>query len=278
MAELGLVAALLGGVLTLLSPCSVLLLPAFFAYTFVTPGRMLARIMAFYLGLLTMLVPLGVAASTAGAFVNEHRDVLVVVMSSLIIVLGLMQASGVSLQLVRVSARPRGDGMGSVFVLGLVYGVAGVCSGPILGSVLAVAALQGDQVRGGALLAVYAAGMVLPLLVLAPLWDRWGARRRFLTPRTVTVGPIVTSTTNVAAGLVLVVVGTIFLFSEGSAGLFGVLSIDEQFAAESWVQRVGSQVPDEVLLAIGLLVAALAVVVWRVRARTRSATSSQVER
>lgn len=34
----GLLGALVGGVLTLLSPCSVMLLPAFFSYAFTSPA------------------------------------------------------------------------------------------------------------------------------------------------------------------------------------------------------------------------------------------------
>ena len=41
--NLTLLGAFLGGILTLLSPCSVMLLPAFFAYAFSSPGALLAR-------------------------------------------------------------------------------------------------------------------------------------------------------------------------------------------------------------------------------------------
>lgn len=271
MGELSLAAALLGGVLTLLSPCSVLLLPAFFAYTFVTPGRLAGRIVVFYAGLLLTLVPLGVAAASAGAFVNDHRPALVTGLSLLIIGLGVLQTIGVSPRLLRISSMPRGEGVGAVFALGLVYGIAGVCSGPILGSVLAVAALQGDRVQGGVLLAVYAAGMVLPLVVLVPLWDRLRTRRRWLTPRSISFGPVVTTSTNLVSGLVLVSVGVIFALTEGTAGLVGVLSIDDQFVAEVWARRVGDVVPDEVLLGVLVLLVAIVLTVRRWRsARSRS--------
>ena len=42
-ADVGYVAALVGGVLALLSPCGALLLPSFFAYAFDSSGRLLAR-------------------------------------------------------------------------------------------------------------------------------------------------------------------------------------------------------------------------------------------
>jgi cytochrome c biogenesis protein CcdA len=48
--EIGYLAAFLGGVLTLLSPCGALLLPSFFAYAFDRPGVLLSRTGVFYAG------------------------------------------------------------------------------------------------------------------------------------------------------------------------------------------------------------------------------------
>ncbi len=42
--------AFAGGVLSLLSPCSALLLPAFFAYAFPSRGQLVLRTGVFYLG------------------------------------------------------------------------------------------------------------------------------------------------------------------------------------------------------------------------------------
>ena len=57
MVEVAYLAAFLGGVLSLLSPCSALLLPAFFAYAFQSRRRLLAKTVVFYVGLATTLVP-----------------------------------------------------------------------------------------------------------------------------------------------------------------------------------------------------------------------------
>ena len=79
----------------------------------------------------------------------------------------------------RAAGRLRPFSAVSVYLLGMVYGLAGFCAGPILGSILTVAALSGHPFTGGALLAVYALGMAVPLFVLAVLWDRFslGSRR-----------------------------------------------------------------------------------------------------
>jgi cytochrome c biogenesis protein CcdA len=95
--EIGYAGAFLGGVLTLLSPCSALLLPAFFAYAFSTKTRLVARTALFYAGLLSTLVPLGVFAGALGSLVTQHRHVLVAVAATLVILLGVAQILGARL-------------------------------------------------------------------------------------------------------------------------------------------------------------------------------------
>jgi cytochrome c-type biogenesis protein len=54
------------------------------------------------------------------------------------------------------------------------------CIGPVLGSVLAVAADQGRLVQGAALLAMYAAGLAVPFLVIALTFHRSLVALRFV--------------------------------------------------------------------------------------------------
>jgi len=61
--EVSYLAAFFGGVLSLLSPCSALLLPTFFAYAFQARKGLLAKTTIFYVGLATTLVPLGMGLS-----------------------------------------------------------------------------------------------------------------------------------------------------------------------------------------------------------------------
>ncbi len=66
MSDPGVLVAFLGGLLALLSPCSALLLPAFFAYSFTSRTRLLGRTALFYAGLCLTLVPLGWPAPSPG--------------------------------------------------------------------------------------------------------------------------------------------------------------------------------------------------------------------
>ncbi|WP_282694660.1 cytochrome c biogenesis CcdA family protein [Streptomyces sp. CC208A] len=267
---IGYSAAFLGGLLALLSPCSALLLPAFFAYSFQNRAKLVARTAILYAGLATTLVPLGAAGSLAGRFFYGHRDLLVTVGGWLIIGLGVLQVLGLgfaSRRMSEASGRIRPGSALSVYALGLVYGLAGFCAGPILGSVLTVAALSGSAAYGGLLLAVYALGMAVPLFVLALLWERYDlGRRRWLRGRPLRLGRFEVHSASLVSGLFFVALGTLFLVFDGTTALPGPLSVDGSFAVEQRVAEWGRAVPDWALLA-GVVAAVAAVLAVRSRGR-----------
>ncbi|MGW5067462.1 cytochrome c biogenesis CcdA family protein [Streptomyces cyaneofuscatus] len=270
--DIGYFAAFLGGLLALVSPCSALLLPAFFAYSIDSTSRLLARTGIFYAGLATTLVPLGAAGSYAGRLFYGHRDALVTGAGWLIIALGVAQIVGLgfaSKRIAALSGRIRPTTAFSVYALGAVYGLAGFCAGPILGSVLTVAAVSGSPVYGGLLLAVYALGMAVPLFVLALLWERFDlGRRTWLRGRTVQLGGrFQLHTTSLLSGLFFIGLGALFLVYDGMTALPGLLGVDASFAVEQWAQKLGERVPDAVLLGAVVLVVLLVLGVraWRRR-------------
>ncbi|MDQ0794990.1 cytochrome c biogenesis CcdA family protein [Streptomyces sp. B1I3] len=270
--DIGYVAALLGGLLALVSPCSALLLPAFFAYSVDSASRLLARTGIFYAGLATTLVPLGAAGSYAGRLFYGHRDALVLGAGWLVIGLGLAQIAGLgfaSRHITALGGRIRPTTVLSVYALGAVYGLAGFCAGPILGSVLTVAAVSGSPLYGGLLLAVYALGMAVPLFVLALLWDRFDlGHRAWLRGRTLRAGRFGLHTTSLLSGLLFVGLGVIFLAYDGTTALPGLLDVDDSFAVEQWAQRIGERIPDAVALTtvVAVVLLVLGVRAWRRRA------------
>lgn len=264
--DIGYTGAFLGGVLALLSPCSVMLLPAFFAYAFTSPGALVGRTMVFYAGLCATLVPLGVFTGTLGSLLTAHRSALVTVAAVVVIVLGLWQLSGLPVPgLSHTATGGRGaTSVASVFTLGAVYAVAGVCAGPILGSVLMVATVGGSAVYGGTVLALYALGMTVPLLVLAAVWERLGARGRALVaPREVSLGPWRNTLAMVVSGLLCVAIGVLLLLTDGTAGLSGVVTVSAQREAETALAEWASGISDVWFVALAALVV-LGLVAWSV--------------
>ncbi|MDB1088674.1 cytochrome c biogenesis CcdA family protein [Streptomyces sp. ACA25] len=275
--DIGYAAAFLGGLLTLFSPCSALLLPAFFAYSFGSPSRLLARTVAFWAGLCLTLVPLGVAGSLASRFFHGNRDVLITVGGWTVIALGVAQILGLgfgSRRMQRAAAGLRPSSVPSVVALGAVYGLAGFCAGPILGSVLTISAMGGSPVRGGALLAVYALGMAGPLFLLALVWDRYDlGRRRWLRGRAFTVGRLRLHTVSLLSGVFFILIGVVFLRFSGTAALPGLLGADREVRLEQWAHSVGSAVSDT-----GLLLALAAVLAVALALRLRADRARRVRR
>ncbi|GAA0330449.1 cytochrome c biogenesis CcdA family protein [Streptomyces blastmyceticus] len=260
MTDIGYLAAFLGGTLALVSPCSALLLPAFFAYSLASPGRLLARTGVFYLGLATTLVPLGAASTAASRLFNGHRDALIGVGGWLVIAMGAAQILGLGFASKRAQAaagRITPRSAASTFLLGCVYGLAGFCAGPILGAVLTLTATTGNPAYGASMLAVYALGMALPLFVLALFWDRFQlGGRGWLRGRELRVGRLRLHTTSLVSGLFFIGIGVLFLAYDGTTGLPGALDADQEFRLEELASRVGNAVPDYALLAVVALVVA----------------------
>lgn len=256
MTGVGLAGAFLGGILTLLSPCSVMLLPAFFSYAFSSAGMLVGRTGAFYLGLITTMVPLGMLAGTLGAVVTQQRSLLVMIASVLIIVLGAIQLVGIPVPGIgRLDGRSGASAI-SVYLLGTVYGLAGFCAGPILGAVLTLAAVSGSALYGGIVLLVYAAGMVVPLLVLALLWDRIPQLRDWLRPRQLVIGRWSNAWTSVIGGGLTILIGVVLILTDGTIAVPGILDAQQQVTVESQVLASAGQISDWVV--VGGAVAVLA--------------------
>lgn len=276
MSQIGLLGAFLGGLLALVSPCSALLLPSFFAYAFDGAGKLAGRTGVFYLGLAAVLVPLGAGIGAIGSAITQYREITTMIGGVIIIGLGVMIIIGRGFSLgsaQRAAAQIDISSTGSVFALGAVYGLAGFCSGPLLGAVLTVAVAGGQAVYGGVLMALYAAGMVVPLFVLALVWDRFSlGSRTWLRGKAISVGPLKTHTTSLISGLLFIGIGTLFLLTEGTANLGGVMGVESQYSLQVWIGNVADSISNTAVLLIAALVIIAVLAMRIVRGRHHDIT------
>ncbi|PRZ11868.1 cytochrome c biogenesis CcdA family protein [Nesterenkonia sandarakina] len=281
--EISLVTAFLGGVLALLSPCSALLLPAFFASTIGARLKLLVHGSIFYLGLVLTLVPLGLGLGAVGTLFIDHRQALIVGTSVILILLGLAQMVGLGFdfsealpgtQRLQQQAHTR-KGLVRTFLLGAVSGVAGFCAGPILGAILTLAVAQGSIPQAGLMLAVYGAGMVVPLMILAALWGRIGARSmRFIRGRGFTLFGRELHTTSVLAGALITGVGVLFWTTNGLVAAPSLVPSETQ----GWLQTLGSSVSGPVADILLILVISGAVLLaWIMNHRRAGRTQDRTE-
>jgi len=175
------------GLLTLVTPCVLPLIPIYLALLAGNvnhegrSGRLglFLSTAVFSLGMVLVFVGLGLTATSLGSLLTAHRTELVLLGGLVIFLFGLKFLGVLRLGLLEREKRIDDSRLRSRFrlvnalVMGLVFGLGWTpCIGPILGSVLTyTASSTADPWRGALYLAVYGAGFTLPLLILALFAD-----------------------------------------------------------------------------------------------------------
>ena len=229
-ADITYLSAFLAGLISFVTPCVLPLVPPYLCYmagvsmeslthqgdgstvaTIDAPGTGAVRVfvpaLAFVAGFSTVFIALGAGASTLGALLRSHMDVLSVVAGVAIIAMGLNFLGVLRLGLFYREARFQGAGGAGIagsFVMGLAFAFGWTpCIGPVLGVILAVAGSRETVGEGAALLGAYSAGLGVPFLVAAlfvgPFMAFLMRFRRHL------------GTVEKALGVLLIITGLLFL-------------------------------------------------------------------
>lgn len=162
-------AAFGAGVISILSPCILPLLPVVLASS---TGSGKLRPLAIVLGISISFTTMGVLSSAFGAVFMAYVTYLKVLAEGMIIIMGF--AMLFELNLFNALAGfplltdPKEKGVSSGLLLGMSLGIAWLpCVGPILASILTLVALQGNTGYGAFMLFIYSMGFAFPMLLLA---------------------------------------------------------------------------------------------------------------
>lgn len=168
--------AAVGGLLSFLSPCTLPILPAYFAFAFQSGrSQIAANTMSFLLGLSAMFAMLGASASLLGRVLLRNQDLILLFGGSLILVFGLMSLLGMGFTGMSqaTSKVNQNRSLWGSFIFGLTFAVGwSSCVGPILGAVLTLAAQTGSVTQGTMLLFIYALGLGMPLIIVSTFLGR----------------------------------------------------------------------------------------------------------
>lgn len=231
--DIGTGAAVVGGILSFVSPCVLPLVPPYLCFmagvsldelageaeTGGIRRRVVVASIAFVLGFSTIFVALGATASTIGRLLALYLPTLAVISGVVILVMGLHFLGVFRIPLLMREARMdvrRAPGPVGAYVMGLAFAFGwSPCIGPVLGSILFVAGSEATAFEGARLLVAYSLGLGIPF-VLAALFSTsfLGLMRRFRRHM---------HRVEQAMGGLLVVTGILFLTGQMSTLSFWLL-------------------------------------------------------
>lgn len=203
-ADLTLLGAFVGGLVSFLSPCVLPVIPAYvsvvtgLSVTSVQEGgrsqlgRTLRTSLGFVLGFSAVFVALGLSVTAVGGALLGHRDLLTRISGLVVLAMALFLLASLVLKAPWLYQEkrwhPQLDRFGpfAAPVAGVAFGFGWTpCIGPVLTSVLALAASSGQAGRGATMLIAYSAGLAVPFLAAALALDRFAGafglvKRHFL--------------------------------------------------------------------------------------------------
>ena len=179
-----LIAAFVAGVAALFAPCCItVLLPSYLGNIFKEKYKIFFMTFVFFLGVLTVFLPIGLGASFLAQAFSEYHNIIFTVGGIFLIVLGLTMLFGKKFT-TPTSVR---DGMkrhvSSIYVLGIFSAIATTCCAPVLAGVLTLGVASGTIVWGALYTLAYVVGMTLPLFIIAAFLDKANLTERFTNAR-----------------------------------------------------------------------------------------------
>jgi cytochrome c-type biogenesis protein len=183
--DVPILAALIAGLVSFLSPCVLPLVPPYLVFLAGTSLERLAdqepeprvkwettlAAALFVLGFSTVFVSLGASASAVGSLIRAYSGPLATIAGIVIIVMGLHFLGITQIGLLHRQKRlqvAKPVGLWGAYAMGVAFAFGWTpCIGPILAAILAVAASEQTVTKGAGLLAVYSLGLGIPFIIAA---------------------------------------------------------------------------------------------------------------
>ena len=212
------VISFLEGIITIISPCLLPMLPIYISY-FAGGGerttkKTVTNALGFVLGFSLVFIAMGALAGTVGSFLTKYQTIVNLISGIIVIVFGLNFLGVFRLQLFNGNQgnsrfNPENMGFFSATLFGIIFSIGWTpCVGTFLGSALMLASQQGSVLKGTMMLVAYSVGLGIPFLFSAVLIDKLKTAFDFIKKHYRII--------NLVSGGLLVVIGILM-----ATGMFG---------------------------------------------------------
>lgn len=213
--NLSFIIAFLAGILGILTPCSLAILPAFFAYSFKEKKQITKMTFAFFLGFMPIFVAFGLLATFLGksiSLLQQNNNLLVIIAGVFIIILGLMVLFGKGFSGIKINKKTEKSTFG-IFLFGVFFAIGfTACMGPILIGILLIAGVLQNYLYAGFLMVSYSLGLFVPLFLISMLSDKYNFAKSINKINNKIGFPL----TKVISGALLIIMGLVFIIYGGT--------------------------------------------------------------
>lgn len=222
---LPLLISFLGGVIAFLSPCTLPLLPVYISYI---SGvgineennidnkkriKMLLSTLFFVIGFTIIFVLMAIVVSYFGNIARKilYNDMLYKILGILVIIMGIQLTGIFKMGFLnkekKININFKRHGYIFSMFLGMAFAIGwSPCTGPILGSVLALAATSTTVYQGILYLTAFSLGLGIPFLILALFMD-------FFT-KIIKKSGRAAAIISVVSGVILIIMGLVLFFNK----------------------------------------------------------------
>jgi len=179
--------AFLAGLISFLSPCVLPLIPGYISYISGTSfdkikekkrNLIFIKTIFFTLGFSFVFIALGSTATFLGQFFLVNSNVFRIIAGIIIILFSLQLIGIVNFNFmnkdIKIFTNQYNNNLAFPFVVGAAFGFGWTpCIGPILGSIITLAALEESIGRGILLLSFYSLGLAIPFIISGVLIDKF---------------------------------------------------------------------------------------------------------
>ena len=170
--------ALGAGFVSFLSPCVLPLIPGYISYIsgqnleqiVEKKQKILAKTIIFSLGFSLVFISFGATASYFGSFLINYSDTLRIIAGIIIIIFSLQIMGVLKLNILnkekRFYTKNYSNNLFFPFLVGTAFAFGWTpCIGPVLGSILTLAAVETSIAQGVILLSFYSLGLAIPFIL-----------------------------------------------------------------------------------------------------------------
>jgi len=173
------------GLISFLSPCVLPLIPGYVSFVsgkslndILENGKIsISSLILFCLGFSTIFILFGATASIIGQIFLQNSEILRITAGLVIIIFSLQLLGIINISFLNFEKRYDSKTSKNIFfpfVIGLAFGFGWTpCIGPILGSILALAAMEETLLKAVTLLSFYSLGLSIPFVLSGYLIQRF---------------------------------------------------------------------------------------------------------